>query len=156
MKKTALLVLAILLAASTFAFAAQGWGIGAVYSFDLMGKLPAEALLTIAAKQLPVVIGVGVALNQDSTTIGATCDWWLYKGHLAGMVDMYVGPGLYLMVPDIEFGGRVPVGFRIFPVGKIFELFAEIAPSIAIISNQDNVTIPNIFLQAGLGFRFWF
>ncbi len=155
MKKIALLVLIALCGTAVFAFAAEGWGIGIMYAFDLMGDLPSQALLTIAAKQLPVVIGVGMQLNQDSTAIGITCDWWLYKGHLAGMVDIYVGPGLYLMVPDIEFGGRVPVGFRIFPVGKVFELFAEIAPSITIISDRD-VNIPNLFLQAGLGFRFWF
>ncbi len=154
MKRIALLVLIALFGVATFTFAAEGWGVGIMYAFDLMGDLPQQALLTISAKQLPVVIGVGMQLNQDSTAIGITCDWWLYKGHLTGPVSIYVGPGLYLMIPDIEFGGRVPIGLRMFPL-KPLEVFLEVAPSIVIISDRD-VNIPNLFLQAGLGFRFWF
>ena len=158
MRKTVLLVLVLILGLSaTSAFAAAGWGIGVEYSLGVLGGLPGQALLTLKSNQLPFVLGIGVVLAQNYFNMGATLDWWLFQSHLIGIIDIYIGPGLYLMLPaPFEIGGRIPIGLQIWPIGKVLELFLEIAPSMAFISDRAGIVIPNLGLQAGFGFRFWF
>jgi hypothetical protein len=156
MRKIVLLVIVILLAVSGVSFAAQNFGIGIEYGLDVLGGLPNQALVTISMRQLPVVLGVGVQLFQNYFNLGVIADWWLFHTHLVGVLDMYAGPGLYLTLPYFELGGRIPVGLQIWPIGKVLELFLEIAPSMAFVSYRSGISIPNLGLQAGLGFRFWF
>jgi len=156
MKKIALLVFVALIGLSASAFAAQGFGIGIEYGIDVLGGLPQQAMLTLSMHQLPVVLGLGLTLGQSQFNLGITGDWWLLHQHLVGIIDMYVGPGLYLTLPTFEIGGRIPVGLQIWPIGKVLELFLELAPSMAFVSQIRAISIPNLGLQAGFGFRFWF
>jgi hypothetical protein len=158
MKKTLLVVLVLVLSLSaTSAFAASGLGIGAEFGLSVLGGLPNQALLTLKLNNLPFVLGVGMTLVQNYFSMGLTLDWWLFQSHLIGIIDIYIGPGLYFVLPSpFEFGGRIPVGLQIWPIGKVLELFLEIAPTMAIVSDRSGITIPNLGLQAGFGFRFWF
>lgn len=158
MRKTILVVLVLVIGLSaTPVFAASGLGIGVEFGLGVLGGLPNSALLTLKTNTLPFVLGVGVELSQNYFNMGLTLDWWLFYTHLIGIIDMYIGPGLYLALPNtFEVGGRIPVGFQIWPIGKVLELFLEIAPSMAFVSNRSGITIPNLGLQAGFGFRFWF
>ncbi len=158
MRKTVLVVLAILLIGSASSvYAAAGLGIGVEFGIDVLGGLPGSALLTLKLNNVPFVLGVGAQLRQDYFNMGLTLDWWLFQSHLIGIIDIYIGPGLYLVLPNtFEIGGRIPVGLQIWPIGKVLELFLEIAPSMAFVSNRAGITIPNLGLQAGFGFRFWF
>ena len=158
MKKIVLLVIVITLLASTGAFAAtSGFGIGVEWSAGLLGGLPNSALVTIKAHQLPFVLGIGAQIGARTFNLGATLDWWLYQTHLIGALDLYVGPGLYLGVGNGYFalGGRIPVGLQIWPIGKVLELFLEIAPAMEFVG-PGQISFPNLDLQAGVGFRFWF
>jgi hypothetical protein len=157
MKKIGLLVLALVLIASSAAFAkSAGFGIGIEGSIDALGGLPSQALLTMKFQQLPFVIGIGTTIGENTFNLGMTLDWWLYHAHLVGILDIYIGPGLFLgLTPDFTLGGRVPIGLQIWPIGQVLELFLEVAPAMVFIG-APGITIPNLHLQAGFGFRFWF
>jgi hypothetical protein len=129
-----------------------------MFAIDAMGGLPNSAMLTFKTSQLPITFGLGMLLNQDVFNMGLTLDWWLWHQHLVGILDLYAGPGLYVIVPEtFELGGRIPVGLQIWPLGtQLLELFVELAPGIRIISSESGVQIPAFLLQAGFGFRFWF
>jgi hypothetical protein len=157
MRKTVLVVLVLILAFSalpTFA-AAPGLGIGIEFGMDLLGGLP-QPMLTLKLNNLPFVLGVGVQIGDNAFNMGVMLDWWLFQTHLIGVLDLYIGPGLYLTLPGyVEFGGRIPIGLQIWPIGKVFELFLELAPSMYFY-RPEQIQIPNLGLQAGVGFRFWF
>jgi hypothetical protein len=158
MRKTVLVVFVlVLLFSASSSFAATGLGIGVEFGLNVLGGLPNQALLTLKMNNLPFVLGIGFQLMENYFNMGMTLDWWLFQSHLVGIIDIYIGPGLYLVLPNyFEIGGRVPIGLQIWPIGKVLELFLEIAPSMAFVSDRAGITIPNLGLQAGFGFRFWF
>jgi len=155
MKKVIFLVLVALLVVAAFG-SADTWGVGAAFGIDALGGLPQQALLSLKAPQLPILWGVGFQLNEDQFNMGVTADWWLYTTNLAGMLNLYLGPGIYAALPDpFELGGRVPIGLNIYPIDA-FEVFLEVAPTILLISNRGGITVPDLALQGAFGFRFWF
>jgi hypothetical protein len=157
MKARRILLLVALLTIAVVGIYAQSFGIGGVFGIAPIGGLPSNAMLTFTTKQIPFVVALGFELGQNQFNMGLMLDWWLYHQHLAGMLDLYAGPGLFLALPsNLVFGGRVPVGLRLWPLGTSFlELFLEIAPGITLI-NPRGIKVPDFTLQAGFGFRFWF
>ena len=114
-------------------------------------------MLTFRLGKYPPVFALGINIPKEGDASAALImDWWLIQESLTGMLNFYVGPGLYTSIGNNLFvlGGRVPVGLNIFPI-KPLELFLEIAPGITFIA-PDGVQIPNFGMQAGFGFRFWF
>ena len=156
MKKTIIVALAALLIATSGAFAASGLAIGgegALYAGGT-GGLPVGAMLSLHLPQFPLYIGIGVS---TPLTIGLTVDYWAARGTLVSIFDWYAGVGGYLSFNtspmDIAFGGRIPLGLQVWPIGKTLELFLEVAPAVGL------SLIPTGFdwhVQAALGFRFWF
>ncbi len=152
-KKILLFAVIILIISSTSAFS---WAIGGSFGIDPLGGLPMQVMLSVKPPSIPIVFGVGAQINQDLFNVGLTLDWWLYQSPLVGIISIYIGPGLYLAVPDpFELGGRIPVGLQIFPI-DILELFLEITPALVFVSNRSGITIPQFALQGAVGFRFWF
>ncbi|TVQ25480.1 MAG: hypothetical protein EA382_06950 [Spirochaetaceae bacterium] len=155
MRKKVLLIAFVLVALVAMSASANTFGIGGAFSIDALGGLPSNAMLSVKFPQTPVLWGIGAQLNQDTFNLAMTADWWLYTQNLVGFVNLYVGPGLYLSLPDrIEFGGRVPIGLNAYPI-PVLELFLEIAPTLLFFSNQ-GIQIPSFGLQGAFGFRFWF
>ncbi len=134
----------------------QEWGVGLSLEVSPLGGLPgSDAMLSVKTPELPITFGVGARLTREEFQFGMTADWILIRENLFSFVNVYVGPGLYLSLPDrLDLGGRVPIGLNAFPA-EWLELFLEIAPRLAFISDG-GIDIPDVGLQSGFGFRFWF
>jgi hypothetical protein len=157
MKKILVVVVAIMLLASTGAFA-KGTGLaiggeGALY-FAGSGGLPISAMLMLHFPQFPLMFGIGVS---NPFAIGLTADYWVGHGTLVSILDWYAGIGGYLSLnmdpTDVTVGARIPLGLQVWPLGQTLEIFLEVAPAIGI------SLIPTAFechFQVALGFRFWF
>jgi hypothetical protein len=157
MKKILVVVVAIMLLASTGAFA-KGTGLaiggeGALY-FAGSGRLPISAMLMLHFPQFPLMFGIGVS---NPFAIGLTADYWVGHGTLVSILDWYAGIGGYLSLnmdpTDVTVGARIPLGLQVWPLGQTLEIFLEVAPAIGI------SLIPTAFewhFQGALGFRFWF
>lgn len=148
----ALLAIAFFIVSTT----AYSWGIGASFGVQALGGNPGQnVLLSVKPDQEPFLLGVGVRLHEEDINLGLTADWWAVNEHLAGFINIYAGPGLYAAIGnEIGLGGRVPIGLNAFPVDW-FELFFEVAPTLAIIS-PGGIEFPDFGLQSAIGFRFWF
>ena len=155
MRRKVLIIAFALAAVVSMSASANTFGIGGAFSIDALGGLPSGAMLSVKVPQTPVLWGIGMQLNQDTFNLAMTADWWLHTQNLVGFLNLYVGPGLYVSLPDrIEFGGRVPIGINAYPI-PVLELFLEIAPTLLFFSNQ-GISIPSFGLQGAFGFRFWF
>jgi hypothetical protein len=158
MKKTLLVLCAILLISATGAFAARGSGFaiggeGSLY-FAGSGGLPSGAMLSLHLPGFPLLLGIGIS---SSMAIGLTADYWLAHGGLVSIFDYYAGIGGYLSLDTggsgLAVGGRIPIGLQVWPFGQTLELFLEVAPAVGFI------IIPTGFewhFQGALGLRFWF
>lgn len=147
----ALLLVALLAVGAT----AETFGVGGAFAIDALGGLPNSAMLSIKVPQLPILWGVGAQLGGGTFNLAMTADWWLYETNLISFIGLYVGPGLYLRLPDnFEIGGRIPVGLNAFPL-EFLELFAELAVAHPFWS-EGGLVIPSFRLQGAFGFRFWF
>ena len=145
----------VLIALSAVAASAGNFGIGGAFSMDILNTANGGAMLSLKVPSIPIVWGIALQGGNDNFNLGLTADWWLYQQGLAGALGLYVGPGLYVSLPDnVELGGRVPIGINLFPL-NFLELFLEIAPTLVFYSNQ-GISIPNFGLQGAFGFRFWF
>ncbi|MFW6312591.1 MAG: hypothetical protein ACOC2N_01740 [Spirochaetota bacterium] len=154
MKRIGIIAL-VLLVAVTIGATAQPFGIGGAFSIDSLGGLPSSAMLSVKVPQLPMLWGVGLQVNENDFNMAFTADWWLYQQNLVSFINLYVGPGLYLSLPNrIEFGGRVPIGINAYPI-EVLELFFEVAPTLLFFSDT-GIDIPSFGLQGAFGFRFWF
>ena len=157
MKKIIVLVVLVLVVISGTTFARPtGFAIGAAFGINELGTdIPMSALLSFKLPQFPVMFGAGMRLNESVFNLALTADWWLYRTHLVGVVSLYIGPGLYITIPDnVRFGLRLPVGIQAFII-EPFELFLEIAPTITIVA-PEGIEIPSFGAQGAVGFRFWF
>lgn len=156
MKKKVLVIAFVLIAIVSMSASAQTFGVGGAFSIDALGGLPSSAMLSLKLPQLPFLWGIGAQINENAFNLAFTADWWLYTQGLGGGLGLYIGPGLYLSLPEtIEFGGRVPVGLNLYPI-DVLELFIELAPTLLFFSDRAGVTIPDFGLQGAFGFRFWF
>ena len=154
MKKIVLIGIVLMVAFAGVA-SASTFGVGGAFSIAPLGGLPSSAMLSLKVPQVPVTWGIGAQLGADRFNLAVTADWWLYRQNLVSFLNLYVGPGLYVTLPEpFEIGGRVPIGINAFPI-PVLELFLEIAPTLAIYSNR-SITIPSFGLQGAFGFRFWF
>ena len=150
MKKALIISAVLLIVLSTSLFSL---GIGGAFSMDVVGGLPNSAMLSLKLDKSPAVLGLGLSIRPDLFRIGATADWWLYHQHLAGILSLYMGPGLYLSAGTgvFDFGARIPVGLQAFVIDPL-ELFVELAPSLGFSGG----TFPAWGVQGAFGFRFWF
>jgi hypothetical protein len=148
MKKIAILAVVLVLLTATSAFSL---GLGLAFGLDPVGNLPSNVMFSAKFDQLPFLMGLAFSF-QEPFRFGFTADWWMVHEPLVGIVNVYVGPGLYAGVTGelIDFGLRIPIGFNLYPI-DVLELFLEIAPAIAFLP-----TFPNVGIQAAFGFRFWF
>lgn len=156
MGKKIAIVAVVLMIAVTMAGMADTLGIGAAWSLSALGGLPNSAMLSLKVPQLPILWGVAAQFGAGDFNMGLTADWWLYQQNLVSFIGLYVGPGVYLSLPQpFEIGGRIPIGLNAYPL-DFLELFVEIAPAIVLFSSDSGVTIPNFRFQGALGVRFWF
>ena len=158
MKRMFIIAMVFALISTSGGVAAQksGLAIGEEGSLNLTGGggLPMNAMLTLHLPQIPLMLAVGILTPM---AVVVTVDYWLAQGTLISVLEWYAGVGAYLSV-SIDFplsimaGVRVPLGIRLWPLGQILEIFAEIAPT----SGFTNV--PTSFercFQGALGCRFW-
>ncbi len=154
-KKIIILAIIFTLVISASAFSL---GIGLAAGLPIGDGLPGSNLM-LSAKfdQLPFLLGL--AAGFDPFYMGVTADWWAFNDNLAGPLNLYAGPGLYLGVSsagdntNINLGVRIPIGLNIF-VLDFFELFVEVAPRLGFLPT---FAIPgSLGVQAAAGFRFWF
>lgn len=136
--------------------ASQRWAVGLAAGIEPLGGLPgSDGMISVKPPNLPITIGAGFRLGADDFQMGATVDWILVRENLFSFVNVYVGPGLYLALPDeVEVGARVPVGLNAYPTDWL-ELFFEIAPKLALFSDG-TVDVPDVGIQSAVGFRFLF
>ncbi len=139
------------------AVSASGWGIGVAAGIQPLGGLPgSNVMLSFQAPVVPILFGVGFAVGTETFNMGITADWWAVNPNIVGILNFYLGPGLYFGVAgdEIDLGGRIPVGLNIFPIPWL-EIFIEIAPTL-VVRFADPVQFPVFGLQSSLGLRFWF
>ena len=151
MKKRILIgvVLIVVMAAPVFSF-----GIGGAFSLGFAGgTVGPGAMVSLKLDEFPAVIGVGASFGGGNFQFGATADWWLWSTNLVSILDMYIGPGLFLEIGTNNFGigVRIPIGLQAFIIDPL-ELFLELAPTIGFSGG----TFPAFGLQGAFGFRFWF
>lgn len=156
MRKKIVIIALILMAVLAVGAFADTFGVGAAWSLSALGGLPNAAMLSVKIPQLPIVWGLAAQFGTGDFNLGMTADWWLYQQNLVSFIGLYVGPGLYMSLPQpFEIGGRVPIGLNAFPL-DFLELFVEVAPALMFFSSDSGVTIPNFRVQGAVGLRFWF
>jgi hypothetical protein len=151
--KRALILIALV---SVLALPAFSIGVGAAFSVDVIGEgLPSNVMFSMYAPEyFPAVVGLGVYVGQETFSVGITGDWWMYRDHLVGMLNLYAGLGFYADISqNVGLGGRVPIGLQIYPV-EFLELFVEVAPKFGATLNP--IVFPVWGVQSAVGFRFWF
>ena len=161
MKRFLVIVLVLLMGFSaSSAFAAKnGFALGAEFTFaNWFGGY--GAMLTFHLPKFPVMFAVGGAFAQNYANIVLTADWWFANSRLVGILDYYIGLGLYSNITLAEpasfaFGARLPLGLQIWPVGSVLELFLELAPAWIPFTSY-GILPANFDLQGALGFRIWF
>ncbi len=148
------LILAVFAVGSGFAVN-TGWAIGAGFYWTWTDYMaPTGAALLLKFPKVPVMFGFSAYLLEP-VIIGITADWWLFNTHLVGPVDLYIGPGFFIVIntaPGGWFDGglRIPIGFQIFIV-KAFEIFLEPAIAVHFYPN-----FPTFGFMGSVGLRFWF
>ena len=118
-------------------------------------SLPVGAMLMLHLPQIPLMFGIGMSSAPD---FAITVDYWGAKGSLTSLFGCYLGVGGYVNFTTspgggVEVGGRLPLGFQVWPVGQILEVYLEVAPEVGL------QLVPVAFdwhIQAALGLRFWF
>ncbi len=160
MKRFLVVVFVLLMCFSaSSAFAVKnGFAIGAEFTFaNWFGGY--GAMLTFHLPKFPVMFALGGAFGQGYANLVITADWWLANSRLVGILDYYIGLGLYGNVEvsnaggGFAFGARLPLGLQIWPVG-VLELFVELAPA-WIPFTSGGIYLANFDLQGALGFRIW-
>jgi len=137
---------------------AFGWGIGVEGGLPFVGNLPgSNVMLTFKLDGAPL-IGVGAEFGNNSARLAGIFDFWLLQEPLAGMIGIYLGPGVYASLgfsnpPSVAVGARLPIGLQIFPL-HFLELFIEVAPAIGVYFHPYADFGWNV--QAAAGIRFWF
>lgn len=154
--RTKVLVLALLLLIAVAVPATFATGVGAAFGLPFGGGLPgSNVMLSLKLNELPFIMGLGFNLGDAASSFGFTADWWMLKDNLFSFFNIYIGPGFYLgYSTDLLLGGRLPIGLDIFPV-KNFELFLELAPTLAV-RLSDPIVFPEFGFQSAFGLRFWF
>jgi len=163
MKRLAVLVLVVLLAAAAGGFALKGTpnlAIGAALTsidFDGVG-----AELALHIPKIPLYFGIGVSSLPDiaDPTLAMTIDYWLMHKHLVGIMELYVGLGLYGALgfdpTTYEVGLRLPIGLQFWVLkNERLEVFLEGAPAWVPVVTDDFDPV-NFQAQVALGFRLWF
>jgi hypothetical protein len=133
-KKLLLIVFAVLLSTGSM-YSLTGIGIFGDFMGSTTGGGGGGIGLTLKFGNFPV-IGLKWMLSQNYANIGISCDYWAINAHLGGILDYYLGVGLYA---GLGFGNpfmfnpglRIPIGLQIWPVEKL-ELFLEFAPMVTI------------------------
>ena len=157
MKKRLLIVIMVLSLAS---MSVSALGIGGAFSFNALGTdsaIPGGAL-SLKLDGIDPIFGIGVRAGDGILNVGFTADYWMFREHLTGMLNIYAGPGAYVNltlgdVTDVDLGLRIPVGLNMYPI-DILELFVELAPRVGIALNP--LVFPTWGIQGAVGFRFWF
>ncbi|MFW5694441.1 MAG: hypothetical protein ACOCYB_04685 [Alkalispirochaeta sp.] len=100
-------------------------------------------------------VAVAAAWSLDSY-LHLHADLWLLNRQLVDPLDWYLGVGGKVQVlgdhgdsDDLRLGARVPVGLQWYVLPQL-ELFAELAPGIAVIPETD------FDIDGGIGLRFHF
>ncbi len=147
MRRIAVVVIAlVVLAAAT----ASAWSIGGEYLF-YSSPLSHNALLSLRLWPDPIQLGLGMTFGS-SPSFTITGDYWVKTGKLAGPFGYYVAVGAFVDLPDFTLGARVPLGFQLWPVGSLLELFVEAIPYAGI---HVTPTAGVYGVGLGAGFRFW-
>jgi hypothetical protein len=136
-KRIALIAIVVLLATGSM-YSLTGIGIFGDFMGSTTGGSGGGIGLTLKFGNFPV-LGLKWLLSERNANIGVSCDYWVINTHLAGILDYYLGVGLYLGMNfgnpmSINPGARIPLGLQIWPLQKL-ELYLEFAPMITFIPN---------------------
>lgn len=157
MKTVSKVIIISVLLVVIMAASASAWGIGVAVGIEpLGGLLDPGVMLSFMPPKVPILFGVGFIIGQSQFAMGVTADWWALNRNLVGILNIYMGPGLYFGIAGdlISLGGRLPIGLNIFPI-DFLELFIEIAPVLAV-TFRDPILFPDFRLMGAFGLRFWF
>jgi hypothetical protein len=161
MKKFVLVIaLAAILATGTvFAQHSGGLGIGALWGGDIYHGFATSASLSLKLPSLPIYWGISVSGFGDVLLVGVQGDKYLFDQSLVKSAGLgwYLGLGGYVNLvfasdPYLGLGARLPIGLSWIPI-RLFEVFADVAPSLGISFNPTYFPIWGIPLE--LGIRLW-
>jgi hypothetical protein len=145
MKKSAIVLTALVAVLATSSVARAETAIGAVFGY------PGNIGLSVRFDKTPI----GVAWSSDF--IHATIDHWAIKRPLGDMekLDWYLGPGLDLGIPledaeDFFLAIRAPIGLQYMLTPKI-ELFGEVAPGVQLLDETDFYWASSVGIRWVLG-----
>ena len=156
-------IAALLVTASTGAFASGNFGIGVQGGFVPGMHHHGDAALTFKIPKVPPVFAVNVGIwDYEVHRVGVTADWWLANPNITGVLNWFYGPGLAAGATfnmgngracDLYVGGRFVIGLNAFVV-NFLEPYVQAAAQIGI--DTANSGIFDWGIPANLGIRFWF
>jgi hypothetical protein len=159
-RRFAVLVLAGLLGIAVSGFALKGTpdlAIGA--ELTSVNAAGVGAMMTLHIPGVPLFLGLGADFT-DPVTLAATADYWLMHDQISGMLEWYLGLGVYgalsTTTPSwFAAGVRLPIALQLWPLdNELLELFVEVAPAwVPVTSN--GFAADSLQAQLAVGFRIW-
>jgi hypothetical protein len=104
--------------------------------------------------------------GKNATTLGLAADFWILDSAISsfsgGSFNFFLGGGLYTNFGWAHDGGdsffrggvRIPIGVHLYLNRQMFEVFAQVAPSLGL-QVYPAFGVDSSFLPFALGFRFW-
>ncbi len=144
---------ALLIAVAAAPAVSQQWGIGPLFRGNVGGGGFGQSVgVSIQSTELPATLGID--LHLDPLQAGVTADWIMVREPLVEALSFYVGPGLYVALPQsINAGARLALGIDAWLTDWL-EVFLEVPPVLRVIRNAE-VDI-GFATHPALGIRFWF
>jgi len=168
-RKILVLLMILVISASTFAARPPGWAIGIVGQYDLAWDgfegAPGVAF-SLKIPQLPIYWGINLDLPRHGFGISLTGDrYFIESGRDIGW---FMGLGAYAGIfsynqaqvewHSLRVGARVPIGLYIFPT-TFLEFFVNLAPNLGVGlyfgDYDDRFKFPEGGLGLDLGLRLW-
>ena len=158
MKNKALVAAFIILV--TTAMGAHAFGVGAQFNFNA-GKVFAPGVAAVISPTDNIHLAVNWRLGADSSNIiGVTMDVCPLNFSLFGGFHFTLGGGIFASMVfgddfGFEAGLRVPVGFSLVMINRVFEIYTHIAPSFGV-NFLPSLGFREAFFPIAIGARIWF
>jgi hypothetical protein len=173
MRKTAVLVVVLVLAAASVGALEIAIGAGGRYQLGFVTTFSSisfeqESTAGFDLRAAPYPLQLGVSFSRVSwgppaaplfvfENFGLTADWWFLDTPLGGLpLRFHLGAGAWVTLPLVGFGARGTAGLRWAPIpsDKGFEVWLDLVPVIGM--DIAPFTVFEAGASAGLGLRYWF
>jgi len=156
--------LAVLILSAAAVTRVHAFGIGAQFNFSAGSVFAPGAALAISPSDM-THLAVNWYLGSDKVNIiGLTLDVRPLDLPIvdfgAGSFNFTLGVGIFGNVvftedPGINAGLRVPIGFSLFLVQNVFEIYTHVAPSWGV-DFLPSLSLSKPFFPMALGLKIWF